>query len=56
MDITVEFVLKNRSWTYIIHLCSAIAIEINTKQCKYVTLAIKGNKQETIPVHDCKQM
>jgi len=54
-DIIVEFTLKHRPWTYIIHLCNAITIEINPK-CQCVILAIKGNRQETILVHDYKQI
>ena len=38
------------------HLCSAIAIEIYSKQCESVISAIKGNRWDTIAVHDFKQM
>ena len=56
IDITVEFTLKNRSWTYTIHPCGAIAIKIYSKWCECIISAIKGNRQETIVVHHCKQM
>jgi hypothetical protein len=38
------------------HPCSAIAIEIYSKQCEFVLSAIKGNRWETIVVHDCQHM
>src|ERR1700691_649188 len=56
IDITVEFTLKNRSRTYIIHPYSAITIEIYLKQYICVISTIKGNRQDTIAAHNCKQM
>jgi hypothetical protein len=42
IDITIEFTLKNRSWTYIMHPCNAIFVEIYPKQFECVILTIKG--------------
>jgi hypothetical protein len=53
---TVKFTLKNKFWPYIIHPCSAIAIEKYLKQYECVISAIKGNRGEIIAVHVCKQM
>ena len=38
------------------HPCSAVAIEIYSKQCECVISVIAGNRQETKVAHNCKQM